>query len=449
MTAARPPERDASRGVAERMRVVVDPGTMDCLNLGDLAMLQVALARVRAAWPSAEIGVFTRDPAALAASCPGVTPLDDEARLGWFAARFFLGGLHDRMPRHASARLQAAQRAARHRWPVLVESAMRARLALRRTGRERLRQVLDAMGAANLYVVAGQHGLADQFRQRAGALLDTMDMAARAGTPVAMLGQAMGPLADPALRARARVVLPRVGLIALREPRASLEVARSLGVAEERVVVTGDDATVMAFAARHEAAREALGVSLRVTPVAGVEAEVVERVRAPLHAAARALGAPLVPLPSAHHDVAADAVTMRRLMAGLDDGSDGGRALDTPARLIRAVGRCRVVVAGAYHVAVFALAQGIPVVGLAGSEYYRQKFAGLEELFGAGCETLSTGDPALGARLGAAVRRAWACADAVRPRLLAAAERQVEAGERAFARAAAMVREQVPAMGDT
>ncbi|HEX6534326.1 MAG TPA: polysaccharide pyruvyl transferase family protein [Gemmatimonadaceae bacterium] len=430
------------------MRVIVDPGTMDCLNLGDLAMLQVALARVRAAWPGAEIGVFTRDPAALAASCPGVAPLDDDTRRSWFATRFFLGGLHDRIPRIASARLQAAQRAARHRWPVLVESAMRARLVIRGAGRERLRAFLRVMNGADLYVVAGQHALADEFRPRAAVLLDTIDMATRAGTPVMLLGQAIGPLGDPVLLARARAMLPRARLVALREPGASLATARALGLDDGRVVVTGDDALAPAFAARGAARRTALGVSVRVTPVAGVAPEVIERIRPALRAVARELGAPLVPLPSAHHGVARDAHTMRELLSGLDGASDGGSALDTPERLIGAVGQCRVVVAGAYHVAVFALAQGIPVVGLAQSEYYRQKFAGLEALFEGGCETLLAGDPGLGAHLPALIRRAWERADAVRPGLLAAAERQVRTAERAFARAAAGVHDGPSVMGE-
>ena len=58
----------------------------------------------------------------------------------------------------------------------------------------------------------------------------------------------------------------------------------------------------------------------------------------------------------------------------------------SPWALARQVGRCRIVVSGAYHVAVFALAQGIPVVGLSSSRYYDDKFEGLAAMFGTGLE---------------------------------------------------------------
>ena len=47
------------------------------------------------------------------------------------------------------------------------------------------------------------------------------------------------------------------------------------------------------------------------------------------------------------------------------------------ALVIERVGECRVVVTGSYHGAVFALAQGIPVVALVKSPYYVNKMAGL------------------------------------------------------------------------
>ena len=48
---------------------------------------------------------------------------------------------------------------------------------------------------------------------------------------------------------------------------------------------------------------------------------------------------------------------------------------------------------GAYHAAVFALAQGIPVVCLSNSPYYLAKFQGLEDLFGVGCTIVTLSEP--------------------------------------------------------
>jgi Polysaccharide pyruvyl transferase len=50
--------------------------------------------------------------------------------------------------------------------------------------------------------------------------------------------------------------------------------------------------------------------------------------------------------------------------------------------LAAAVAGCRVVLTSSYHAAVFALARGIPAVGISSTPYYDGKFGGLRELYG-------------------------------------------------------------------
>ena len=57
------------------MSFAIVPCNTRCLNMGDVAMLQVAVARLRASWPWEELRVFTSDPGALARYCPAVTPV--------------------------------------------------------------------------------------------------------------------------------------------------------------------------------------------------------------------------------------------------------------------------------------------------------------------------------------------------------------------------------------
>ena len=89
---------------------------------------------------------------------------------------------------------------------------------------------------------------------------------------------------------------------------------------------------------------------------------------------------------------------------------------------------------GAYHGAVFALSQGIPVVALTASEDYTTKFQGLRDQFGTGCEVVRLDDANLCLKLEAALRCAWETAEEVRRPLLEAARRQIalsrEASER-------------------
>lgn len=417
--------------------VLVEPGTFDLLNLGDVAMLQVAVERLRAIAPSAELRVFTRDPEALREHCPDALPLSAEARRQWFAERFFLGRVHDLIPDAASRRLVHAKHDMRRRYPRLMNSAMRLRARIRNPGWQNMRAFLDLMSSAGMVVIAGQHTIADAFQSRSHMLLATLEAALQRGIPTAMLGQGIGPLTDRELIARARAVLPAVDLIAVREPHLGPPVLRALGVSDARVVLTGDDAVAPAFAASAHATRESLGVSLRVTPVAGVETAVIERMRSPLRDFAAAHGVSTIPLPSAYHGIAADELTLRQLLGDQVDAAVGDWDVRTVPALIDNVGRCRIVVAGAYHVAVFALSQGIPVVAVAQSNYYRSKYDGLETLFGSGCETVTLNDPELEVHLRDAMERAWERADELRPRLLEAAGRQVRWGEAAFASAMA------------
>src|SRR4029077_3795903 len=117
---------------------------------------------------------------------------------------------------------------------------------------------------------------------------------------------------------------------------------------------------------------------------------------------------------------------------------NGGAALDTPSKLIAATGRCRVVVTAAYHAAVFALAQGVPVVGVGSSSYYLRKFEGLAAEFRGGCQVVRTDATGLAADLEAAVAVAWEAAPGTRSALLGSAARQVECGRAAYQRLATL-----------
>jgi colanic acid/amylovoran biosynthesis protein len=79
-----------------------------------------------------------------------------------------------------------------------------------------------------------------------------------------------------------------------------------------------------------------------------------------------------------------------------------------------------------YHGGVFALAQGIPIVGLFQSTYYEQKFAGLQEQFPGGCRTIDFRRPVSPGEIEDAICGAWESADRVRDSLLEAAARQIE-----------------------
>jgi colanic acid/amylovoran biosynthesis protein len=251
-----------------------------------------------------------------------------------------------------------------------------------------------------------------------------------------MMGQGIGPLVETELRALAARILPQVDRIALREARAGGPLLRELGVSAERVLVTGDDAIELALPAgapAEPALGPGLGVNLRVADYAAVSDAMIAAVRLGVQrAAGRLPRAPLVPLPISRVPGEEDAATIRRLTEGYDVVDAEGPALDGPRDVVARTRRCRVVVAGSYHAGVFALASGIPVVGLAGSDYYRDKLLGLADQFGCGCEVISLQEPHLAPRIETAVSSLWARAEELRPRLIAAAERQRAASRAAY-----------------
>jgi polysaccharide pyruvyl transferase WcaK-like protein len=254
-----------------------------------------------------------------------------------------------------------------------------------------------------------------------------------------MFGQGMGPLSDPIVLSRAKEVLPQVALITSRGGRGALALLESMGVSSARVMTTGDEAIEPAYAARAKEPGTAIGINLRVASYADVKVDTIAQVRSVLQEFARRQQVPLLPIPIASHDYANDHQAIRHLLAGFDDDSDGGLSLETPLMLIQQAARCRVVVTGAYHAAVFALAQGIPVVCLSNSHYYLAKFQGLKDLFSVGCTIVTLSDPDFEHRLTTAIEEMWNGADAVRSPLLQSALRQIKASRRAYERASEMV----------
>jgi colanic acid/amylovoran biosynthesis protein len=378
-------------------------------------MLQVAARRLREQWPDATIDVVTEAAERLPSLCPGcepvLTPELFEARknpppmarlLSWNVWQRFLNGK-----------------------PTTALSAFSS--------------VTDALPGADLLVVCGMGGLNDSFTSRASRLLRSVELAAQHRVPVAFLGQGIGPLRDPTFRDRVARALSHAELIALRERLSGPPLLDELGVSRNAVRVTGDDAVELAYHARPERAGTGLGINVRRAEYAGVNDSTVKELRGVLRDAAARLQTQLLPVPISHRHGGLDARTNRALLEDINPDSDGGAALLTPADVIRQVGRCRLVITGSYHAGVFALAQGVPVIGLVNSPYYADKFLGLADMFGGGCEIVRIGDGSFAGTLGEAIDRGWASADQVRVPLLAAAAEQVQLGYFAYRELKALI----------
>jgi colanic acid/amylovoran biosynthesis protein len=408
--------------------------------MGDVAMLQVALARLATLWPSAEVRVLTDAPDALGRFCPGAIPLSHSGRREWFSDAALIGSGFSRVPAGVGAGAEMVDRWLRRRLPRVLNSLLTIKARLGGYDDRARRDFLTVLFEADLYVVSGAIILSDKAASHAEVVLSTLELAMANGVPTAMMSQGVGPMRLASLLSRARAVLPRVDLITLREGVFGPRRLAALGVPQDRTVVTGDDAVGLAIEHAADFGSMGLGVNLRVGRSSEVSRDVVPTLQAALREAIRRLGAVPMPLPIAFHAAADDPLVIRELFAGIDDTSDGGQEMEDPARLVDAVTRCRVVVTGAYHAAVFALAQGVPAVALVANEDYAEKFKGLADQFGAGCRIVSLKEAHLEPELAAAIDAAWGEPDSTRLALRAAAREQALGSEAVYARLPGLLR---------
>jgi polysaccharide pyruvyl transferase WcaK-like protein len=440
----------SSLGESE-MRVLVENGEYWLKNKGDLAILDVSVRRIAQRWPRARVGVLTSAPgllrvyeSAAESICyqrGGDWPRSRRRRglLGRFGPEAAGPVLHGwdaatALPGKVALRLHRAVGGDKADGETGSRSTDPRRLALSRDGG----RLPNAVGDASAVIAIGGGYLADVDRFQTERTLELLEYATDRGIPTVMIGQGIGPMHDPELLRHAARVFPRIDLIALREGLRGPDLLRSLGVSADRVVVTGDDAVELGYATRRAELGADIGVCLRVAEYSPVDVEIRAAVGRVLRATAADSAAALVPLIVSEY-AAEDRRSTLPLLTGADRVIPPLGRFASARSLSRRVGRCRIVVTGAYHVAVFCMSQGIPVVGLSTSRYYDDKFEGLAAMFGTGLELVRLDGDEMEDRLRQSMRRLWTQAPELRPPLLDGAVRQIGASRAAFERVAVLV----------
>ena len=346
-------------GEAVQPRVFIEHSSYDLLNIGDTAMLKTTVTRLQDRWPRARLQIITTSRERLAALCPGTDPIiltPERGPMGWLPDRV-RGGIGLRYKRAVSARPWAA-------WRFSPGAG----------------QLLDALQGCDLAVCSGGGFVNDSFLLHATGVLAALRSMQRRGVLTAMLGQGYGPLANPRLTGLASTVIPQLNLISLRGPQGQRTVAGLRGGRGEPAV-TGDDALELAGAGRL-AAGPALGVNLRATAYTGLESSLAGQIASAVAATAAEASLPMRGLPISWHRAGEDWRALAGAFGADSAVAHTGRLVRDITSLATAVADCRIVVTSSYHAAVFALARGIPAVGISSTPYYDGKFGGLRALYG-------------------------------------------------------------------
>jgi colanic acid/amylovoran biosynthesis protein len=308
----------------------------------------------------------------------------------------------------------------------------RAKAALLRGKYSAGRTFLNEFENSDAVLLAGCGLLNDHFVKLSLEVLRLLELALNSGKPVALLSQGIGPMETPDLRQMAGRVLPRVESIFVREERTTPALLNELGIGANRITFTGDDAVALAYRQRSEQPGTELGFNLRVSSYSAASEQTLAVVSRVLADKSKQYGVCPLGIPIARGNRECDVKTAERLLAGLQIRGDAGQEADTPEKTIERVARCRLVLTGSYHAAVFALAQGIPAVCVAENLYYENKFLGLTHSFGEGCAVVLARND-FSKALAKTVDELWCKADHLRPMLLREAERQVRMAESAYA----------------
>lgn len=388
------------------MRFLIDHSGYELRNLGDAAMLQVCIDRIRAAYPDAEIDVITTDAERLAELSPGARPIRST--------------LVDRRPFRSMSR--SHRLGAEQIWKTAAPYLIRGHRPADGPS------IMDAIRSADAVVAAGGGYLTDIWWWHAAGVFAVLAAAQRLGKRTAMFGQGLGPLTHPLVRPQAAAVLPRLGVLGLREGLIGPPLAQKLGVPADRVMVTGDDAMALAVAVEPAKQADWLGVNVRVANYTALDESTTLILRRVLGAAAADLDTGLLALPVSRYHEGDDLEDIRGLLSELPGDRVALPDLTTPQSLADAAGNCRAVVTASYHAAVFALAAGVPAVCLTRSAYYDGKFGGLAAFFPETVTVVPMAEPNLEQRLSRAVHDAWTAPERVRAASRAIALSQVSDG---------------------
>lgn len=428
--------------VKKRPKILIDNSSYHLRNMGDVAMLNIAITRLFKLWPQAQLTVFTEDPYQLASINGSIKPISMKGRRQWLQRDNVLGGLHHFIPNKLLSKLYSFEAFLRRTWPSVTRSWIARRLEKREVDCTPMQDYFEAIQNCDLLIATGGGYITDAFESHAIEVLETACLAKYYQKPVAFLGQGLGPITQEKLKNSVLKILPKIDLLLLREGILGKKITRDNAISDDKVIVSGDDALELAYLNRPNKLGNLIGLNLRIADYSGLDNEKARSiVRQVIEIAIELKDNVILPIGISQHDTEMDAETSAQIVNELGGvlATFGSPNPDSILDVIKEIGRCRVVITVSYHAGVFALSQGIPIIALAPSAYYSAKLLGLSSQFGSACQVVELDSPLWPQQLNNAIRNAWKNAEHSSPELLKAAQEQLEIQSKAYQRLTTLV----------
>ena len=370
------------------MKILVDHGSSH--NLGDTAMIEAVVGRLRRLVPDAQLfvvdnsflrtriwelpDVFRQEPYALRPLRPSLLAKLrflwrwDEVRLR-VTSRFFLASLGTVL-RPGSISLWHDKKAEGH-----------------------ARTLGEFCEPFDVLHVVGGGNLTDSFYAQLFARCSLISSFGEQEKPVILTGQQLGPFASRLSKTGLARALRKAVFVGLREPTDSWKFCQEAHLEPGRYEVMGDDSLGLApadgsvvselLARNGVQERNFLAANVRVARYAPKHRKHLREIATIIDRVASEFGMPVVVVPIALNpwdsDVPsgitlASAMRAARVVALDEDGL-------TPGLVKGVLGKAFGAIGVSYHFCTFALSQGVPAVCLFDGDYYSQKARGLCEFW--------------------------------------------------------------------
>jgi polysaccharide pyruvyl transferase WcaK-like protein len=421
------------------LNILVDNGAYTMRNMGDVAMLQVCVTRLRKYFPGCVVSVVTSSPEHLEKFCPGARAIHPIGRNMWFAPKRFVGRLNRMLTASMSEMLSSVGDTIRNQNPSIHVQHLKFAYRDEPKVFAHIEAFRSAFFAADAVVAAGGGYLNDLNPDQCNYTLKMLCAAKTRKCLTGLFGQGIGPLRDPRRLSLLRRACSPPTVVALREAMSGLSVLQKQGLQASDILITGDDAIELAYDSRPKQLGTALGVSLRQIGYSGMTERHMGSLKNVLTKLSDAMSAEIVPIPISLNEWEDDWSVIKNLsIAGMQQDYDFGDSY-SPQVAIELAGRCRLVITGTYHASVFSMSQGVPTICLYASEYYHNKLKGVQSQFGVGCETVNLNSPDFESQIYDIAMHLWKDGVNLREGLLTRAKEQVDKSDAAYQRLSTLV----------